>query len=347
MRLGDYFVSDFELEHRNRGVLPTLEYLVKKTLALTVLVAAGGPTLWACDLCAVYSAHESRGLLGEGFFGSVAEQFTHFATMQQDGQKVPNEAQQHLNSAITQLLVGYNVIDRFGVQFNLPVIHRSYVRPDGFDRERGTVSGLGDAALLGRYYAFRINDKNLTLSWNILGGVKFPTGDSQRLQEEVDELTEPPPPPGAPESGIHGHDLALGSGSVDGVVGTSFIARYQRVFLSAAAQYAIRTKGDFDYRYANDLTWSGGPGIYLILENEWTLAAQLNVSGEYKPRDTFQGATAVDTGITVVYLGPEVSVSWRENLSAEVGVDFPVSIRNTALQLVPDYRARAAVTWHF
>jgi hypothetical protein len=30
-----------------------------------------------------------------------------------------------------------------------------------------------------------------------------------------------------------------------------------------------------------------------------------------------------------------------------VGVDFPVSIDNTALQIVPDYRVRAALIWHF
>src|SRR2546422_7957051 len=38
------------------------------------------------------------------------------------------------------------------------------------------------------------------------GGIKFPTGSSDRLKEELDELTAPPPPPDAPESGIHGQD---------------------------------------------------------------------------------------------------------------------------------------------
>jgi len=34
-------------------------------------------------------------------------------------------------------------------------------------------------------------------------------------------------------------------------------------------------------------------------------------------------------------------------LSAELGADLPVSIDNTALQSVPDYRVRAAVNWRF
>jgi hypothetical protein len=311
------------------------------------LAAASLLTASACDLCSVYSANEAHGDLVKGFYSGVAEQFTHFGTMQQDGGKVSNEAGQQMNSSITQLMIGYNVHERFGIQLNLPVIHRSFKRAEDLEIDRDTVSGIGEMSLLGRACLYRNDDNNLTVAWNFLGGVKLPTGESDRLQEEVDEVTAPPLSPGGVESGIHGHDLALGSGSVDYIVGTSLFARYKRAFVSASVQYAIRTKGDFDYRYANDLIWSGGPGVYLVLESEWTLSMQMNVSGEYKPRDTFQGDKAEDTGMKAVYLGPELSVSWQGKLSAEMGVDFSVDIENTALQLVPDYRAHAGVTWRF
>src|SRR5262249_4811502 len=122
---------------------------------------------------------------------------------------------------------------------------------------------------------------------------------------------------------------------------------WKRLFLSASGQYAIRTEGDFDYQFANDLTWNGGPGALLIMNDDFTLSLQANISGEFKKRDTFQGEPAEDTGITAVYVGPEFSCSWGEKLSAEVGVDIPVSIDNTALQAVPDYRVHAALQWHF
>lgn len=311
------------------------------------LAAASLLTASACDLCSVYSANEAHGDLVKGFYSGVAEQFTHFGTMQQDGGKVSNEVEQQMNSSITQLMIGYNVHERFGIQLNLPVIHRSFKRAEDLEIDRGTVSGIGEMSLLGRACLYRNDDNNLTVAWSFLGGVKLPAGESGRLQEEVDEVTAPPLSPGGVESGIHGHDLALGSGSVDYIVDTSLFGRYKRAFVSANVQYAIRTKGDFDYRYANDLIWSGGPGVYLVLESEWTLSMQLNVSGENKPRDTFQGDKAEDTGMKAVYLGPELSVSWQGKLSAEMGVDFSVDIENTALQLVPDYRARAGVTWRF
>jgi hypothetical protein len=177
-----------------------------------------------------------------------------------------------------------------------------------------------------------------------LGGVKFPTGDADRLKEELNEI---PPPPGVPESAIHGHDLALGSGSYDGIVGGSLFARWKRLFATGAIQYAIRSDGFIDYRYANDLTWSGGPGVYLWLAHENTLSLQFNISGESKGLDRFQGENADDTGITALYLGPEFAFTWRENLNAIVGVDVPVLQHNSALQIVPDYRVRAAATWRF
>src|SRR5262249_15707114 len=142
-----------------------------------------------------------------------------------------------------------------------------------------------------------------------------PTGSTDRLQEEFNEVENPVGPP----SGIHGHDLTLGSGSYDGIIGTGIYTRWHRLFLSASVQYAIRSEGDFDYRFANDLTWSGGPGYYFVFTPRSTLGLQAIVSGEYKGKDTFRGQPAEDTGVTSVYLGPQLTFTWGEKLSAYVG----------------------------
>ena len=314
-----------------------------KSLSLSVLAGVLATPTTACDLCSIYSATQARGEIGKGFYSGVAEQFTHFGTMQVDGQKVPNDVGQYLDSSISQLYVGYNFNDRLGVQLNLPVIYRSFKRPEGFAIDRGTESGIGDVSLIGNFLAYRKLEDNFTFSWTMLGGVKFPTGSSRRIQEELNEVEVP----GAPESGIHGHDLTLGTGSFDGIVGTAIFTRWKRLFLTANVQYAIRTKGDFDYQFANDLTWSGGPGVYLLLGHEYTLALQAVVSGEHKDTDTFRGQSADDTSVTAVYMGPQLSFTWSSKLSAQLGADLPVSIDNTALQTVPDYRVRGGLTWHF
>jgi hypothetical protein len=313
-----------------------------KRLGLSLFVISAMSTR-ACDLCSVYNANAAQGAREKGFFVSVAEQFTHFGTVQEDGQRVANPTHQYLNSSISQVAVGYTINDWANVQFNLPIIYREFKRPEGFAIDRGTESGLGDGTLLANFTPVRIEHMHSTFNWSVFGGVKFPTGDSDRLKEEFNEIEVP----GAPESGIHGHDLALGSGSYDGLVGTAIYGRYERVFFHASAQYSIRTRGDFHYRYANDLLCSGGPGVFMILNEDWTASAQFVVSAEDKGLDRFGREKAPDTGLTAVYVGPQFNFTWSDKLSASIGADLPVLLDNTALQAVPDYRVRGAVTWRF
>jgi hypothetical protein len=318
-----------------------------KTLILAasvlLLLAVSAPS-YACDLCAIYRSLEAK-TAGAGFNIGVFEQFTHFGTMQQDGHKVDNTFGQTLDSSITQFIVGYQVNDRFGIQLNTPYINRSFKRPTTTGAvDRATESGLGDLSLIGHYRVYQHNTEATIFVWDVLGGVKFPTGSSDRIKEE---LVESEPDPGVPASGIHGHDLALGSGSYDGIVGTSLFASWEKLFVSGALQYNIRSRGDFDYRYANDLAWHVKPGGYLWLTHSNALGLQLVLSGEIKGKDDLAGVTAEDTGMTSVFAGPELSYTWKEKLSAEVGAEFPLVNDNTALQLVPDYRIKAAVTWRF
>ncbi|MDB6020828.1 MAG: hypothetical protein JWQ04_685, partial [Pedosphaera sp.] len=147
--------------------------------------------------------------------------------------------------------------------------------------------------------------------------------------------------------GIGGHDLTYGSGSVDGLVGTGMVARWKRYFLTASVQYAIRSPGAFDYRFANDLSWVGGPGVYLALKHNYTLALQAACSGETKGADTAQGIATEDTAETIVYLGPQIHFTWGSRMSAQIGADLPLKINNSGEQLVPDFRLHAAVTVRF
>ncbi len=297
----------------------------------------------ACDSCAIYIAAEALGESTNGWFTSAATQYTDFGTTQLDGHEVSNEANQHLTSSITQAIVGYNFTPRFSAQLNLPFIHRSYERPEGFNNDQGSETGIGDASFIGRFLITRQDQPDTTLIWNLLAGVKLPTGSSARLQEEFAEVEVP----GAPKSGIHGHDLALGSGSFDGLIGTSAYFRYRHAFITAAVQYAIRSQGDYDYRYANALSWESGIGGYLILTEQHTLTLQAMVTGDYKTKDNFQGNAAVDTASNAIYLGPKLVGTWGKHGSAELGVELPVKLQNSDFQTVPDVRVRGGITWRF
>jgi len=296
-----------------------------------------------------------------GWYGAVGEQFTRFATEQLNGQEVANPTGQYLNSSITQLVAGYDVTSRFALQVNVPLIYREFKRPEGFQIDRGTVSGLGDISLLLKTVlfhhasparrSFEFQDKNpvaiehepdFTVSAILLSGIKFPTGESSRLEEEFHEVDIP----GAPESGIHGHDLTLGTGSYDGIFGEQMAMRYKNVFFETNVQFTLRGDGTHQYHFANDLVWSGGPGYYVVRNRDIIFGVQCVVSGEHKDVDRFRGKKAEDTGITSVFLGPRLVAS-RGRWSAELAVDLPVSIDNAALQVVPDYRLHGGISVQF
>jgi hypothetical protein len=300
---------------------------------LLAAAAACAQAAAACDLCAIYAAMEAEGSSGKGFFGGVAEQYTDFNTLQVNGHDVPNEGDQYLRSSVSQVFAGYNFNNHIGVQFNLPVIYRTY----GYESARGHEAGIGDASLIANLNLYQVLKQDMTFNWTALGGVKFPTGNSSKLNPDLPDF--------AP--GIGGHDLALGSGSYDGLLGTGFYARWKRVFLTGAMQYAVRSEGDFGYRFANDWVWFGGPGLYLLLGHEHTLALQAVVSGESKGEDTVNGVAQDDTAVTSVFLGPQINYTWSSRLSVQLGADLPVSIVSSGEQIVPSWRVRGGVTYRF
>ena len=323
-----------------------------------------------CDLCGCYTpqlkampAMETGGatLWWNGFYGAVGEQFTHFGTVLIEGRNGPNPAGQYENSSITQVVAGYTINDRFALQLNIPLIDREFRRPEGFAIDRGTESGLGDISLLLKTVAFRYSspagrefdvsgknpvaighDPDFTISAILLTGLKFPTGDSSRIKEEFNEIDIP----GAPPSGIHGHDLALGTGSYDGIFAEQTSLRYKAFFAEANVQFTLRGDGLHQYHFANDLAWDSGPGYYLVRNRRTIFGLQFVVSGEHKDVDRFRGASAVDTGMTSVFIGPRIIAS-RGRWSAEIEAALPVLIENTALQIVPDYRLRGGLSFHF
>jgi hypothetical protein len=344
-------------------VLRALQSVIGGALLLSVALRPAD----ACDVCAIYTAtalQETR----TGFWAGIAEQFTRFDTMQIDAHQVENPGE-YLNSSITQLLLGYNFDEQWTLQLSVPFIARDFRRLHDGVLEKGDVGGIGDVSLLVRYNAFSHTTANSILRFSVLGGLKYPTGDPDDLKEEPDEevppagsargmgslsqpLTTGPPPPrphheeGDP-SGIHGHDLTLGSGSLDGIVGATLFWSYKRLFVSGALQYKITTEGAHDYQFANELSYWGGPGAFVLLQHVYTVALQAELSGESKGTDTQGGTHDPSTGITALYAGPRIMFTYKRSLQADLGGALPLIQNNTGLQIVPDYRIHGGVIWRF
>jgi hypothetical protein len=327
-------------------------HLYATTLALCL--GSYAATATACDLCALYTSLQvSKPKAGALQLG-ISEQFTGFDRLQEDGNKLENPEHQNLQSSITQVLAVYGVTDFLQLQATVPFINRRYARFEDGTRETGAETGFGDTVLSAKAFPYAYAKDDVSILFNVTAGIKLPTGDSGRLREELGEE-----PDGshheskhsahhdeendAPAGAVHGHDLALGSGSVDFLIGGGLFTRWDRFFASADVQYMIRTEGDYSYKYANDLLWYGGPGAYLHLEDDAQVALRATLSGEFKRDDRGQD----DTAINSFFMGPELLITGLSCLSGNVGFDIPIDIKNSGVQAVPTYRIRAGLTYRF
>ena len=94
--------------------------------ALRLVALAGGISVSsaaACDLCSLYNASEQREeRLGP--WAGTAVQYTHFGTLQENGQQVANPDHERLDSVVTQVLAGWTFTPRLRAQLTLPFIAR-------------------------------------------------------------------------------------------------------------------------------------------------------------------------------------------------------------------------------
>src|SRR5258706_16199536 len=101
----------------------------------------------------------------------------------------------------------------------------------GIVDEAGTVSGLGDVALIGRLSLIQINKMKYSATVNLLAGVKFPTSDTARLQDEINSAKNDQAVLGSNHQqgtlgGIPQHDLTIGPRSYYCVFGLATALRW-------------------------------------------------------------------------------------------------------------------------
>lgn len=321
-------------------------------LGISCLIFLHSSSSFACDLCAVYSAAESMRGTKESFNVGLVNQFTHLASnIRPSGQAhLPN---QYLDSNITQFLFHYNVTDRFSIQTTLPVIYRDFRRIYKGKLEEGSEKGIGDSVVLLKYEPLRSYASDSAVLWEVYGGVKLPTGSSDRLEElESESENEVPLRHGVLSTErqgefVAGEDLALGSGSYDYLIGTSVFSQWERFFVSGSLQYAFRNSGDHAWHYGDDGQWNFGPGMFFVLEEERSLAARLKFSGEWKEDDSFHHKEINDSSQHRSYLGPELRYTHGDKIFVSLGVDFAIHRESSRDGVVPTYRNMVVFTRQF
>jgi hypothetical protein len=332
---------------------------MSRPIICSLMLACAAFAAPGCELCAIYNADSARDDFAPGLLFTLEELYVSSHTLQFEGNDfstLPFFSNAHLDSSITHLVPGYSFSSRFGVSLNLPIIYGDFrltqlsTTAQRID-EQGTISGLGDAALIGRVSVIQKVMMRSALNVNVLAGVKFPTGDTERLDEEVASALNDQAIFGRNHQhgsigGVHLHDLTLGSGSYDGLFAVTARARRDRWFINGQIQYYLRTEAR-GYGFGDQIIASGGPGGYALLKQTSTLSLQANGFYESTARDLIVGQTFNQTGMTAWYLGPLLNLTLGEHFVANAGADLPLHIYNHGLQTVPDYRVHGGLTWRF
>lgn len=343
---------------------PRLDFRFWFALGHVLAAAMAGINVRSCELCAVYNASAAQGS-SRGVFLSLSEQYIAFRREMLGGSSLHRAQPDGFDRSISHVVLGYDFSSRFGLSANLPVMAFRYDRfdiqyfrnrPPVLARESGTIFGLGDLALIGRVGVFERMNRRHSVVLQALAGLKVPTGDPQRIREEVEqtELYDQFLPPGTPHdplghsvSSVHLHDLAEGSGSWDGVFGLTLSTRWERAIFNAQFQYSLRTRGESGFRFGDDLLISGGPGIRVISNPTGTLTLQALFSFETTGRSELGGRSSDRTGMSMVYAGPQLTATLGSRWSLNAGVDFPVSADANGFQVVPEHRVHGGVSVRF
>ena len=306
----------------------------------------------ACDPCSLYSASRLQGHSAGAFTFALSEQYTDFERSGDVKDNSVRDGEFVRGFSTTQFSLAYDLSARAGVQIVLPLITRTVEQIDRYRSSTHSVSEMGDISLLASYALVDLREADWAFIVGSSAGVKFPSGDTGVLEDASDGadelLTESYVFKHHPiGSATEGRALAFGSGSYDYIFGLDLLTRYQRVLLLSNAQYTLRTEGDFDYEFADDILGSIGGGYYFLLEHEFAMAGLVMLSSENKSNDHRAGQLVPASAVSNLYLGPELLVSINEVIGAQVGVDFRITDQDAGVSVVPSTRVRASVSYRF
>lgn len=309
----------------------------KSILFLVVFATASAVSVSrACDVCATCVAIPG----GEAPGVTSVSLFNQYSEIDAPPGGGHSYSEYNLQAAIT-----HSLGERWSVSGVIPYMDKT------LDDE--TESGVGDITLAAIYRVIQAPAGRDGLHVDVYAGVTLPTGDTAPLEEELDvylENQEHAEEGGQEEHAhhhAHGHHVALGSGSVDALAGTSLSLTKGSVKGVAEAQYRLTTEGDYDFEYGDTINARLGVE-YALVHNE-TQAASLGIDSTVSWRDenTIMGDAQDGSNGTTAYVGPTASYDRGSRFQSSLAWDFPVNGEGDGLDGAADMRVRANLGWQF
>jgi hypothetical protein len=208
--------------------------------------------------------------------------------------------------------VSYGVTDRFTVSLSVPFELLHGFRAGEFDGinpaevvSADSISGLGDATLLGKY---RLLVDPVELA--VLAGIKMPTGNTSQRDDNGDPL-EP--------------DHQPGSGSWDPLLGAAVARQFEAITIGASVLYRITSRGRHDFTPGQQILVAVKGEVQLLgLGTFPRLYGSLELSEQFTAKDKDLNVTNHDTGGSIVGLGFGLRLRATEKLTVATTVTIPL-----------------------
>ena len=315
----------------------------KKSLFVSSLIAASIPSyVFACAShgCILSTDWDAQGIssaagirldlrydyLDQKQYRSGSNKISKDA-VNEGGNEVENKTTNHYVTAG----IDYSPSRDWGINLQIPYIDRSHsTYADSYPDNLSTshTKSIGDVKVIGRYL---ISGYNLGLQL----GVKLPTGNYKENFKSGDS---------AGTSLDRG--LQPGSGTTDLLVGAYHFGSINKdwdYYAQAMAQIPTNTKDG--YQPGNSLNVNFG--VRYLLNDYITPQLQINTKVSGRDSEDGNAATGHDSGGTLVYLSPGVTVNVQKDLKLYGFVQLPIYQYVNGNQLTPTWTGTLGARYNF
>lgn len=201
----------------------------------------------------------------------------------------------------THFTLGANWSEEVTVLAHTAFVERFELSDRGISEEEG----IGDTDLVGIWRFLRFETGYV----GGLFGAKVPTGDSTRRGEDG-AMLQP--------------ELQPGTGSFDFSAGPLFELQMPSWILRGNALYSFRNGGPQEYTFGNSLSLSLFADYVVRETNSLSVYAGVDVNYQSLERDNRIGQAVRDSGGSLIFLGPTLTLKFSERIITSAALLFPV-----------------------
>lgn len=281
------------------------------SMVLTLIFAV---RLWACESCSIARLGRDEGAAGDRdgkwFFKYVLEEQNWHEKEGAEAHRLHHQGHHFHDKTREQFhhfALGTRVAEPVTVSVEWPYVVRHSIEVDdhAIVGARQKSEGAGDLRLMGDYRFFQGAQR----SASVVGGVKFPTGDTREDNTAGTRFET---------------ELQPGSGSYDYLLGGVYRREIGRFGFTGNGVYVFKNAGEQNFEFGDLFSASLLTESIINPESALKINLGLDANFQYEQKQKDHGARIKDSGGVTLLLGPTASVKTNQNVAVFASFLAPV-----------------------